>query len=566
MCLWNLDSGERLGRFARAAQGSIRAVALSANGGVAVSASRNRVLGVWNTETRALLGELSGSEEEVTSVGISSDGTRAVSGSDDGTARVWNVMDRTLERVLVGHSAAINAVTLSGDGRFVLTGSADRTVKLWAADTGECLRTMSGHDASVTAVSLASDAWKAMSGASDLSARIWDLHDGSLVAHLSGHTDTVTAVTIDSTATQAASASVDRTIKIWRLDEALREVPADPPTGAVLSIAFSADGRLCASGSREGRVTVRDVDSWRTVRDINTQSGAVRSLAFSPDGSCVLSAGDELGHWLWTIETGEGVWIPVRHSAPVDCYALSAITRYLMTSCSDRVVYLWDVPSGALVDRFGTRRLFDHLIEPAPKRLTASDEDWQDRYLAGEAVYSVVLVRLSDDGAYAVLSATRRNPGSNREEATAARREAHGAACLLTMNVLTGAIWSVEVSQSAAVTAFVVEGGSRQLLFARMDHAIELWNLAEDQRVRVMAGHTDKVNVIVFLRGTTRAVSGGTDRTVRVWDLETGVQIAGFTVDARVRALSVSPDQTRIAVGDGSGRTHLLKLNEPAAH
>jgi WD40 repeat protein len=566
MCLWNLDNGELLGRFARDAQGGIRAVALSASGGVAVSASRNRVVRVWDVKTRALLATLEGSEEEVTSIAISSDGTRAVSGSDDGTARVWNVMQGTLERVLEGHSAAINAVTLSSDGRHVLTGSADRTVKLWAADTGECLRTMSGHDASVTAVGLALDAWKAMSGASDLTARVWDLHDGSLVAHLCGHTDTVTAVAIDSTATHAASASVDRTIKIWRLDEAPRQVAADPQAGAVLSIAFSADGRTCASGSIDGRITVRDVDSWRTVRDINTQSGSVRSIAFSPDGSCVLSAGDDLGYWLWTIENGEGVWIPVRHSAPVDCYALSAITRYLVTACSDRIVYLWDVPSGALVDRFGTRRLFDHLIEPAPKRLTVSDEDdWRDRYLAGEAVYSVILLRLSDDGAYAVLSATRQNRGGNIREGSTARREAHGAACLLTMNVLTGEIWSVDVWQSEAVTAFAVEGENRLLLFARMDHAIELWNLAEDQRVRLMAGHTDKVNVIAFLRGATRAVSAGRDRTVRLWDLETGVQIAAFTVDAQVRALSVTPDQTRIAVGDMSGRTHLLKLNEPAA-
>src|SRR5262249_14877089 len=105
----------------------------------------------------------------------------------------------------------------------------------------------------------------------------------------------------------------DRTIKIWRLDEARREVATDAQAGAVLAIAFSADGRLCASGTIEGRIAVHDIDSWRTVRDINSQSGAVRSLAFSPDSSCVLSSGDDLGHWLWTIETGDGAWIPIRH-------------------------------------------------------------------------------------------------------------------------------------------------------------------------------------------------------------------------------------------------------------
>jgi WD40 repeat protein len=439
---------------------------------------------------------------------------------------------------------------------------------LWATDTGECLRTLVGHDASVTAVGLASRAWKAISGSSDQSVKIWDLRDGLPIAQLWGHTDTVTAVTIDREATHAASASVDRTIKIWRVDGPRPASVSDVRTGAVLSVVFSTDGRLCASGSDDGRIIVRDVDSWRTVREISTQSGAVRSLAFSSDNSCVLSSGDDLGHWLWTIDTGEGAWIPVRHSAPVDCYALSAVTRYLITSCSDRFVYLWDVPSGALVDRYGTRRLFDHLIAPSPKRQAVSgQEDWQDRYLSGEAVYSVVLLRMSQDGAFAVLSATRQEPGAIRDQLRPPEmrgRDTRAGACLLVVKVRTGEIWSVEVSQSEPVTAFTVADEGGRLLLARVDHALELWNLEDEQRIRVLQGHTDKVNRVLFCCGGTRAVSSGRDRTIRVWDLDAGVQIAGFTVDAAVRALGVTMDPMLIAAGDSSGRTHLLKLTAPS--
>ncbi len=562
---WQVGQAEPIRRFVRDPKGAIRGIALSANGKVAVSASRSLSLRVWDVGRRTLLHELQGHEDEVTSVALSADGTRAVSGSDDGTLRVWNVETGTLERTLIGHEGAVNAVALSEDGRCAVSGSADRTVRVWVVETGECLRTLTGHDASVTAVALASQALKAVSGASDQTVKVWDLRDGSLTAHLCGHSDTVTAVIVDRTARHAASASMDRTIKIWRLDEAGPDQIVDSDAGAVRSLAFSHDGRLCASGRDDGRIAVREVASWRTIREIDSQSGAIRALAFSADDSCVLSSGDDLGHWLWTIETGEGAWIPVRHTAPVDCYALSTTTRYLITSCSDRFVYLWEVPSGALVERWGTRRLFDHLIAPSPRRHPEADADERrDEYLTGEAVYTVILARLSDAGTHAVLSATRQTPGGVRPAAAveSVEKGARGTACLLVMNVGTGEVWSVEIWQDEPVSAFAVDGQSGRLLFARMDHALELRTLEDDRRLHLLGRHSDKVNAVALYRNGTRAVSGGRDRTVRVWDLEAGTQLAAFTVDAAVLAVTVSPDHTRIAAGDVRGRTHVLTLIE----
>ena len=78
----------------------------------------------------------------------------------------------------------------------------------------------------------------------------------------------------------------------------------------------------------------------------------------------LLSSGIDQKYWLWTVHEGEDVWMPIRHAAPVIYSALSARARLLMTACGDRFVYVWDVPSGALVEQYGTRRLFDHLIPP----------------------------------------------------------------------------------------------------------------------------------------------------------------------------------------------------------
>src|SRR5262249_61544247 len=145
-------------------------------------------------------------------------------------------------------------------------------------------------------------------------------------------------------------------------------------------------------GGEDGRIIVRDVESGREACSIDAHTSPVRSLAFTADGACVLSAGVDHNYWMWTVETGESVSMPVRHMSPVDYVALSETARYLTTGCADRFVYLWDVPSGVIVERYGTRRLFDHLIAPAPQRRDLPDTDeYRDMYLPGEPVYDVVV-------------------------------------------------------------------------------------------------------------------------------------------------------------------------------
>ena len=57
-----------------------------------------------------------------------------------------------------------------------------------------------------------------------------------------------------------------------------------------------------------------------------------------------------------------------------------------------------------------------------------------------------------------------------------------------------------------------------------------------------------------------RAVSGGDDGTVRVWDLEEGVELAFFASDSKITELAVTPAGTRVIAGTSTGPVHLLEL------
>ncbi|KZV67661.1 WD40 repeat-like protein [Peniophora sp. CONT] len=74
---------------------------------------------------------------------------------------------------------------------------------------------------------------------------------------------------------------------------------------------------------------------------------------------------------------------------------------------------------------------------------------------------------------------------------------------------------------------------------------------ASDRTVQVLTGHLDIVYSVAFSPDGTRIISGSHDRTIRIWDAETG-QMMGKPLEGHtdfVRSVAFSPDGTRIASG-----------------
>jgi WD40 repeat protein len=59
-----------------------------------------------------------------------------------------------------------------------------------------------------------------------------------------------------------------------------------------------------------------------------------------------------------------------------------------------------------------------------------------------------------------------------------------------------------------------------------------------------------------------RAVSASRDNTLRVWDLESGKELALLTADGFTTSCAVSVDGRTIVAGDVLGRVHFLRLVE----
>ena len=70
----------------------------------------------------------------------------------------------------------------------------------------------------------------------------------------------------------------------------------------------------------------------------------------------------------------------------------------------------------------------------------------------------------------------------------------------------------------------------------------------------VLSGHTDGVNCVTFSSDGKSLVSGSSDKTVKLWDVQTGGVVKAFHGHTgRVWSVAILPDCTRIASGSGDG-------------
>ena len=110
--------------------------------------------------------------------------------------------------------------------------------------------------------------------------------------------------------------------------------------------------------------------------------------------------------------------------------------------------------------------------------------------------------------------------------------------------------------RSVAVTADgarAVSGGG--------DGTVRVWDLATGQQQAKLTGHDGPVRSVAVTADGARAVSGGDDGTVRVWDLATGKEVACWTGDHAVIACTALPGQPfKIAVGQQRAQPYLLEL------
>ncbi|MBD0340551.1 MAG: WD40 repeat domain-containing protein, partial [Microcoleus sp. Co-bin12] len=86
------------------------------------------------------------------------------------------------------------------------------------------------------------------------------------------------------------------------------------------------------------------------------------------------------------------------------------------------------------------------------------------------------------------------------------------------------------------------------------------WDLTTRKEEFTLKGHSHSVKAVAITPDGKRAISGSTDKTLKVWDLSSGNVIASFAGESSIASCAIAPDGVTIVAGDESGRVYFLRL------
>jgi WD40 repeat protein len=339
---------------------------------------------------------------------------------------------------------------------------------------------------------------------------------------------------------------------------------ADGPTPAVWEghtnhvrmVAFTADGRFVLSVSGDvDRIVERPADNsirvWdaRTGRQIHKLEGfaeALDGLCVSPGGRFALFghggrwdgkqfvAAKEHGIFLWDVQA-KHVIEPITDAeadAPrprfvgakgqAFCTAISPDRKTIAVGDRMSYVTLWDTESGRLTrqvkipyEKGKFRGVLRVRFTPDGQRLVVVNYDQSIRIYGTDGE---LITRL---------------PDSHRD-----------------------IVWALDVAAGKDGRVLALTGGGSRLKKDRTgfepgdkDYAIRLWDVERGEVVREFTGHTRQVGTVAFCPDCRHFVSCGQDRTVRLWNLESGEGVILGRHDGGVRTVAVAPDSRSCVSG-----------------
>ena len=270
-----------------------------------VTTGNDRLLKIWNAETRQLNGTISLDAGIATSLAVRNN--RAVTAHADGTVAVHDLDKRVQLYAFKRTDASIWAAAFAGSEDLIAAAGQDTTIALW--QTG-------------------------MASAPD--------------ALLQSHTSAVQALAADTAGRWLASSSGDSSVKVWNVERRTVRRSLRGGSDGVTTLAFSNDGATIAGGRRDGSIKLWSASTGRTLRTITAHSTRVTSIALAPSGEVMASAAEDGSVRVRGLKRSR-IYGPLKDAGSGSkSVAFSGDGRVLLTGGLDGIVRLWPMPEAQL--------------------------------------------------------------------------------------------------------------------------------------------------------------------------------------------------------------------------
>ena len=477
---------------------------------------------------------------------VSADG-RFVVGGDAQACRIWDARTSAVVRTLPGGEMRLRSIAVTPDGRGLLRAGEGATPQLSELETGRPLRAFQPHPGFLSALSITGDGRFALSGGSDRTVRLWEIATGRCVRVMEGHQEAVTAVAASADGTRGASASLDGTVRAWDLASGQAVAVFEGHQGRVFAVALSGPKGFVLSGGEDRTIRLWDLPNGRHVRTFTGHVQAVVALALSKDGRFAYSGSQDRTLRAWDVAGGR-LQAVFRREAPV--LAVAAGGEGVAWAASGTQVVALRVPDRPRLPAFAVC-----------KPVSAVEVESRDAAFQGRVDAARISLQKGDlVGALELARTARSIPGYERSDDALALWDEISTA--LPRKGLRGAWEAASLEgHSDPILAVSLSPDGARALSGGMDSTLRLWDLAGRQLLSVLSGHTETVSAVAFGQDGRLVVSGSWDHTARLWDIASSRTVRTFDGHTeQVSCVALSPDGALLLTGSWDSTLRLWQL------
>ena len=382
-------------------------------------------------------------------------------------------------------------------------------------------------------------------------------------------------------------------------------------------MAVDEDGKFLICGGEEGEVALKSFTTLKTLHSIKAHSKRINSLAFSQKGYAA-SAGSDKILKVWKIKKIEKNYF-LEEAADLRQHndeVLSVLfnDNEIISGGEDGVINFWDLSGGTLLKSIKKEHGITSLILEKKKNLLyyASSPryygDFSDdlieiydlienkniqsikeifsglpsialhpdgKEFAGGGFGELVRIWKKDKKNYSLYNILKNHSGTvrfisyvnNMSQLISASSEGRvilwdtlKGNIINKINTESTGVKTIEFSPSSSLAAISLKCKFNFSDF--QNKYIKILNLSENKEMCRFSGHSDEVSAIAFNSSETKIVSGGKDRAIIVWSLETQEgKILGQGKET-VGALCFNRKETMVASGCSDGIISLWDIEK----